>query len=42
MIVNSTGAQTHPNSRWGDYTSINVDPGDDCTFWHVNFKLPGC
>jgi len=23
-------------SRWGDYTSMNVDPTDDCTFWYVN------
>jgi hypothetical protein len=24
------------NSRWGDYTSMNVDPVDDCTLWYVN------
>ncbi|HET8948110.1 MAG TPA: hypothetical protein VFQ07_14125 [Candidatus Polarisedimenticolia bacterium] len=24
------------NSRWGDYTSMSVDPADDCTFWHAN------
>ena len=36
VIVNGTAAQTHPNSRWGDYTSMNVDPVDDCTFWYVN------
>ena len=23
-------------SRWGDYTSMTVDPNDDCTFWYVN------
>ena len=28
--------QTTVNSRWGDYTSMNVDPVDDCTFWYVN------
>jgi hypothetical protein len=22
--------------RWGDYTSMAVDPVDDCTFWYVN------
>ena len=22
--------------RWGDYTSMIVDPVDDCTFWYVN------
>lgn len=23
-------------SRWGDYSSLNLDPTDDCTFWHTN------
>jgi hypothetical protein len=35
-IVDGTGVQTTTNSRWGDYTSMNVDPVDDCTFWYVN------
>jgi hypothetical protein len=35
-VINGTAAQTHLNSRWGDYTSMNVDPVDDCTFWYVN------
>jgi hypothetical protein len=35
-IVNGSGVQTTVNSRWGDYTSMNVDPSDDCTFWYVN------
>ncbi|NJC97675.1 MAG: hypothetical protein FIB03_15290 [Anaerolineae bacterium] len=36
IIVNGTGVQTTTNSRWGDYTSMNIDPVDDCTFWYVN------
>jgi hypothetical protein len=36
VIVNGSGVQTTTNSRWGDYTSLNVDPVDDCTFWYVN------
>ncbi len=36
VIINGSGVQTNTNSRWGDYTSINVDPTDDCTFWYVN------
>ena len=36
VIINGTGVQTTANSRWGDYTSMNVDPIDDCTFWYVN------
>ena len=36
VIVNGSGVQTTTNSRWGDYTSMNIDPVDDCTFWYVN------
>ena len=36
VVVNGSGVQTTTNSRWGDYTSMNVDPVDDCTFWYVN------
>jgi hypothetical protein len=35
-VINGSGVQTTTNSRWGDYTSLNVDPVDDCTFWYVN------
>jgi len=35
VFVNGTGAQTG-SARWGDYTSMNIDPADDCTFWYVN------
>ena len=36
IVINGTGVQRTTNSRWGDYTSLNVDPTDDCTFWYVN------
>ena len=36
VIVNGTGVQRTTNSRWGDYSSLNIDPVDDCTFWYVN------
>jgi hypothetical protein len=36
VIKNGSGSQTNVNSRWGDYTSLNIDPVDDCTFWYVN------
>jgi len=36
VIMNGSGVQTTTNSRWGDYTSMNIDPVDDCTFWYVN------
>ena len=35
-LMDGTGVQVTTNSRWGDYTSMNVDPTDDCTFWYVN------
>jgi hypothetical protein len=35
-IISGSGVQTTTNSRWGDYTSMNIDPVDDCTFWYVN------
>ena len=36
VVVNGSGVQLTVNSRWGDYTSMNVDPTDECTFWYVN------
>jgi hypothetical protein len=38
-IINGTGSQTG-SGRWGDYTSMNIDPTDDCTFWYVNQWVP--
>jgi hypothetical protein len=34
-IIDGGGSQTG-SSRWGDYTTMAVDPADDCTFWYVN------
>jgi hypothetical protein len=39
-IFNGTGSQTGGGNRWGDYTSIDVDPTDDQTFWVVNEYIP--
>jgi len=39
-IVAGTGSQTTTLSRWGDYTSLTVDPTDDLTFWYVNEWVP--
>jgi len=30
-----TGSQTDTSNRWGDYSSMTVDPVDDCTFWYT-------
>ncbi|MBV9242355.1 MAG: carboxypeptidase regulatory-like domain-containing protein, partial [Acidobacteria bacterium] len=32
----STGYQNTTNERWGDYSSMTVDPTDDCTFWFTS------
>ena len=34
-LLAGTGSQTATQSRWGDYSSLNVDPVDDCTFWYT-------
>ncbi|HEX7180496.1 MAG TPA: proprotein convertase P-domain-containing protein [Thermoanaerobaculia bacterium] len=34
-LIEGTGVQTGTGSRWGDYSSLNVDPSDDCTFWYT-------
>jgi len=31
--VEGTGVQRASYNRWGDYSSMSVDPIDDCTFW---------
>lgn len=36
VMVPGLGSQTNDLSRWGDYTSMVLDPSDDCTFWYVN------
>ena len=38
-IVNYGGSQTN-YTRWGDYSSMTVDPTDDCTFWYTNEYQP--
>jgi hypothetical protein len=35
-IIEGTGSQTRSLSRWGDYSSMALDPSDDCTFWYAN------
>src|SRR5712671_59116 len=32
-IVSGAGSQNANLSRWGDYSAMQVDPVDDCTFW---------
>jgi hypothetical protein len=39
-IIEGPGSQTGGLSRWGDYSSLSTDPGDDCTFFYTNEYLP--
>ncbi|MFM8946079.1 MAG: hypothetical protein ACKOJC_05135 [Actinomycetota bacterium] len=34
------GSQTGSLHRWGDYSTMNIDPADDCTFWFATEYLP--
>ena len=34
------GSQSGTSSRWGDYSSLTVDPIDDCTFWFTSEYYP--
>ncbi|WP_310963012.1 fibronectin type III domain-containing protein [Nocardioides terrisoli] len=34
-IFSGTGYET-TYGRWGDYSSMDIDPADDCTFWYTN------
>ncbi|MCK9193307.1 MAG: hypothetical protein M0P19_05465 [Nevskia sp.] len=34
-IITGSGSQTGSLHRWGDYSTLTVDPIDDCTFWYT-------
>jgi hypothetical protein len=36
----ANGSQTSTSGRWGDYSSMNVDPSDQCTFWFTTEYYP--
>jgi len=39
-IIAGTASQTGSYSyRWGDYSSMSIDPTDDCTFWYTTEYL---
>ena len=39
IIFAGTGSQTGTLHRWGDYSSMALDPSDDCTFWYTTEYL---
>jgi hypothetical protein len=38
VLIAGAGSQ-QVSYRWGDYTSMSVDPNDDCTLWYTNEYL---
>jgi hypothetical protein len=39
-VLTGGGSQTGNLSRWGDYTSMSIDPANDCTFWYTDEYIP--
>jgi hypothetical protein len=44
ILLTGTGSQTTRSNgtaltRWGDYTTMQVDPANDCTFWYIGQYL---
>jgi hypothetical protein len=35
ILAEGTGVQKSSFHRWGDYSAMDVDPNDDCTFWYT-------
>lgn len=35
VLARGTGVQFNSYKRWGDYSSMTIDPKDDCTFWYT-------
>jgi hypothetical protein len=35
VLALGTGVQKSSFKRWGDYSSMVIDPADDCTFWYT-------
>ena len=38
-LIAGAGSQTGTLTRWGDYTTMQIDPVDDCTFWFIGQYL---
>jgi hypothetical protein len=34
VAAKGTAIESGDSQRWGDYSSMSIDPGDDCTFWY--------
>jgi hypothetical protein len=40
VLIQTGGGDEEDTNEWGDYTSMTVDPIDNCTFWYVGEYLP--
>jgi hypothetical protein len=40
-VVLQAGVGSQPGARWGDYSTMFVDPNDGCTFFHANEYYSG-
>lgn len=34
IAAKGSAIETGDSQRWGDYSSMSIDPADDCTFWY--------
>jgi hypothetical protein len=43
LVIAGGGVQQNSFNRWGDYSSMAIDPADDCTFWYAQeyYKTTG-
>jgi hypothetical protein len=39
-MVLAQGTAVNGSNRWGDYSSLSLDPVDDCTFWYTHQYNP--
>lgn len=40
-VQNGAGSQLSGALRWGDYSTMQIDPADDCTFWYTQEYTSG-
>ncbi len=41
VLIAGGGSQFGSSSRWGDYSTMSIDPVDDCTFWYTQEYYTG-
>jgi hypothetical protein len=39
-VISGQGSETKGGGRWGDYSAMQIDPSDGCTFWYTNEYYP--